>query len=72
MSALGDFLELWVERNVLPTSAERNQTARLAEKLAGHGSECLTLDDLELPPDGAEAYIEDIIVHIGEPGTASD
>lgn len=34
MSAKGvDFLELWIERNVLPTSVDRTQAARLAKKL---------------------------------------
>lgn len=74
MSAKGvDFLELWIERNVLPTSAERSQAARLAKKLKQDtASENLTLEDLELPPGEIKEYIEDIIVHVGEPGIASD
>jgi hypothetical protein len=68
-----DFLELWIERNVLPLSAPESQAARLAQKLAADATaEGLILEDLEIVNGDAEAYIRDLIVHVGEPGTASD
>ena len=68
-----DFLELWIERNVLPTSAEEDQAPRLAAKLAENvAAEGLKLEDLELENDDAEAYIRFVIVHVGEPGTPGD
>ena len=74
MSAKGvDFLELWIERNVLPRSADRTQTARLAEKLEFDAwVEGMTVEDLEIQPGKVEIYISDIIVHVGEPGTPGD
>ena len=74
MSAKGvDFLELWIERNVLPRSADRDQALRLAMKLESDAAaEHLTLQDLEIPSGEVEKYIRDIIVHVGEPGTPSD
>ena len=67
-----DFLELWIERNVLPRSAEPDQATRLAVKLATDAAaEGLKFEDLEIDGD-AEAYIRDIIVHVGEPGTPGD
>jgi hypothetical protein len=71
MSAKGvDFLELWIERNVLPTSADRTQAARLAQKLSSDAAaEGLTVEDLELQTGDVENYIRDVIVHVGEPGT---
>jgi hypothetical protein len=74
MSTKGvDFLELWIERNVLPRSADRDQALRLAMKLESDAAtENLTLEDLEIRPGEAEKYIRDIIVHVGEPGTPSD
>jgi hypothetical protein len=74
MSARGvDFLELWIERNVLPRSTDRDQALRLAMKLESDAAdEHLTLQDLEIPSGEAEKYIRDIIVHVGEPGTPSD
>jgi hypothetical protein len=74
MSVRGvDFHELWIERNVLPRSADRDQALRLAMKLEfDAGVEGLTLEDLEIQPGEAEAYIRDIIVHVGEPGTPGD
>ena len=67
-----DFLELWVERNVLPRAAEPDQAVRLAEKLAMDAvSEGLSVSDLEIEGD-IETYIRDIIVHVGEPGTPGD
>ena len=76
MTARGkDFLELWIERNVLPTSAEEDQAPRLAAKLAEDvAAQGLKLEDLELENDDAEAeaYIRFVIVHVGEPGTAGD
>ena len=74
MTARGvDFLEFWVERNVLPGSADRDQALRLAMKLdADAGAEGLTFRDLEIERGDAEAYIRDIIVHVGEPGTPGD
>ena len=65
-----DFLELWIERNVLPTSAEEDQAPRLATKLAEDlAAEGLKLQDLEIDDDDAEAYIRFVIVHVGRPGT---
>jgi hypothetical protein len=46
---------------------------RLALKLESDAvAEGLTLQDLEIPSGGVEAYIRDIIVHVGEPGTPGD
>jgi hypothetical protein len=68
-----DFLELWVERNVLPGSADRDQALRRAMKLdADAVAEGLTFSDLEIERGAAEAYIRDIIVHLAEPGTPGD
>ncbi len=74
MSTKGvDILELWIERNVLPTSADRDQALRLAMKMESDAvAENLTLEDLEIERGKAEAYIRDIIVHVGEPGTPDD
>jgi hypothetical protein len=74
MSAHGvDFLELWIERNVLPRSADRDQALRLAMKLESDAAaENLTLEDLEIQPGEVETYIRDIIVHVGEAGTPGD
>ena len=74
MTARGvDFLELWIERNVLPRSADRDQALRLAVKLESDAAtEGLTVEDLEIEPGEVEAYIRDIIVHVGEPGTPGD
>ena len=74
MTARGkDFLELWIERNVLPTSAEEDQAPRLAAKLAEDvTAEGLKLEELELDNDDAEAYIRFVIVHVGEPGAPGD
>jgi hypothetical protein len=44
-----EFLELWVERNVLPGSGDRDQALRLAMKLdADAVAEELTFGDLEI------------------------
>ena len=68
-----DFLELWIERNVLPRSPDKEQAARLAEKLISDATaEGLTLDDLEIDDGNAASYIRDIIVHVGEPGMPGD
>jgi hypothetical protein len=74
MSAKGvDFLELWIERNVLPRSADRTQAWRLAQKLEfDAAAENLSLEDLEIQPGQVETYIRDIIVHVGEPGTPGE
>ena len=74
MTARGvDFLELWIERNVLPRSADRDQALLLAVKLESDAAtEGLTVADLEIEPGEVEAYIRDIIVHVGEPGTPGD
>ena len=50
MTARGvDFLELWIERNVLPRSADRDQALRLAVKLESDAAaEDLTLQTLRL------------------------
>ena len=67
-----DFLELWLERNILPRTIGGDQATRLAEKLESDAStEGLTLQELEIE-GSAEAFIRDIIVHVGEPGVASD
>ena len=67
-----DFLELWVERNVLPRAAEPDQAARLAEKLAMDAvSDGLSVSDLEIEGD-IETFIGDVIVHVGEPGMPGD
>lgn len=73
MTARGeDFLELWVERNVLPRSQGENQAERLALKLASDVVvEGLTMEELGIDGD-AETYIRDIIVHVGEPGMPGD
>lgn len=68
-----DFLELWIERNVLPRSGDRSQASRLAQKLEfDAGVEGLSVQDLEVENNDIEGYIEDIIVHVGEPGMPSD
>ena len=74
MTARGvDFLKLWIERNVLPGSADRDQALRLAMKLdANARAEGLTFGDLEIERGAAESYIRDIIVRVGEPGTPGD
>ncbi len=73
MSAKGrDFLELWIERNVLPRNAGEDQSERLALKLANDAAvEGLTIEELEIDGD-AQTYIRDIIVHVGQPGTPGD
>ena len=74
MSTAGvDFLELWIERNILPRSASENQAARLAEKLVDDAaSEGLALKDLGIEDGNAETYLRDIIVHVGTPGIPGD
>ncbi len=73
MTARGvDFLELWVERNVLPRATGEDQATRLALKLANDAVvECLKFEELEIEGD-AESYIRDVIVHVGEPGMPGD
>jgi hypothetical protein len=73
MTARGkDFLELWIERNVLPRAAGEDQSERLALKLANDSAgEGLKFEDLEIDGD-AQTYIRDIIVHVGEPGMPGD
>lgn len=73
MSAKGvDFLELWIERNVLPRAAGEDQSERLALKLANDAAaEGLKFEELEIDGD-AQTYIRDIIVHVGEPGMPGD
>ena len=65
MTARGvDFLELWIERNVLPRAADEDQAERLALKLA---------NDVAVEGDGdAQTYLRDVIVHVGEPGIPGD
>ena len=74
MSARGTaFLQLWLERNVLTLSLERDQAPRLAQKLLQDTiDKGLELDDLEIQSGTLEDYIADIIVHVGEPGMAGD
>lgn len=74
MSARGvDFLELWTERNVLPRSGDRLQASRLAQKLGFDAAvEGLTVEDLEILNGDVQGYIEDILVHVGEPGMPGD
>lgn len=74
MTARGvDFLEGWIERNVMSPSTDRDHALRLAMKLdSDAAAEGLTFRDLEIERGAAEAYIRDIIVHIGEPGTPGD
>ena len=73
MTARGkDFLELWIERNVLPRAAGEDQAERLALKLTNDVAvEGLTFEELEIDGD-AQSYIRDIIVHVGEAGTPGD
>lgn len=73
MTARGvDFLELWIERNVLPRAAGEDQAERLALKLANDAAvEGLKFEELEIDGD-AQTYIRDIIVHVGEPGMPGD
>ena len=73
MSAKGvDFLELWIERNVLPRAAGEDQSERLALKLTNDAAaEGLKFEELEIDGD-AQTYIRDIIVHVGEPGMPGD
>ena len=73
MTARGvDFLELWIDRNVLPRAAGMDQAERLALKLANDVAvEGLKFEELEIDGD-ALTYIRDIIVHVGEPGTPGD
>ena len=74
MSARGTaFLQLWLERNVLTLSLDRDQAPRLAQKLAQDASdEGLELKDLEIHAVSVEEYLADIIIHVGEPGMAGD
>ena len=74
MTARGvEFLQLWVERNVLSRSTDRDQALRLAMKLdSDTAAEGLTFGELETERGTAEAFIRDIIVHVGEPGTPGD
>lgn len=74
MTARGvDFLELWIERNVLPRAADVDQAERLALKLANDAAvEGLKFEELEIENDDAEEYIRFVIVHVGEPGTPGD
>lgn len=63
-----DFLELWIERNVLPRAAGEDQATRLALKLANDATvEGLKFEELEIDGD-AQTFIRDVIVHVGEPG----
>ncbi len=73
MSAKGvNFLELWIERNVLPRGQGEGQAERLALKLANDlAVEGLKFEELEIDGD-AQTYIRDIIVHVGEPGMPGD
>lgn len=74
MTARGkDFLELWIERNVLPRAADEDQAPRLADKLISDtAEEGLKLEDLEIENHNAEAYIRFVIIHVGEAGTPGD
>jgi len=74
MSARGTaFLQLWLERNVLPLSLGRDQASRLGQKLVSDAkAEGLSLEDLKINPGEVEGYIRDLIVHVGEPGTPGD
>ena len=74
MSARGTaFLQLWLERNILTLSLDRDQAPRLAQKLVQDASdEGLELKDLEIESNSVEDHIADIIVHVGEPGMAGD
>ena len=74
MSARGKaFLQLWLERNILTLSLDRDQAPRLAQKLVQDASdEGLELKDLEIESNSVEDHIADIIVHVGEPGMAGD
>jgi hypothetical protein len=73
MSSRGvDFLELWIERNVLRGAGWQDQATRLALKLANDAAvEGLKFEELEIDGD-AETFIRDIIVHVGEPGMPGD
>ena len=73
MSGRGvDFLELWIERHVLPRAAGEDQAERLALKLANDAAvEGLKFEELEIEGD-AQTYIRDIIIHVGEPGIPGD
>lgn len=53
MTARGqDFLELWIERNVLPRGGGEDQSERLALKLANDVAvEGLTFEELEIDGD---------------------
>jgi hypothetical protein len=65
-----DFLELWIERTVLPHSAERDQALRLDRKLESDAeAESSTVEDRENELGEVETYIRDIIMNVGEPGT---
>jgi hypothetical protein len=67
-----NFLELWIERNVLPRAAGEDQAERLALKLANDlAVEGLTFEELEIDGD-AQSYIRDIIVHVGKAGMPGD
>jgi hypothetical protein len=67
-----DFLELWIDRNVLPRDVGEDQSERLALKLANDlAVEGLSFEELEIDGD-AQSYIRDIIVHVGKPGTPGD
>ena len=67
------FLQLWLERNVLTLALDRDQAPTLAHKLLSDAAEeGFELKDFEIRSGGVEDYIRDIIVHVGEPGMASD
>jgi hypothetical protein len=70
MTARGkDFLELWIERNVLPRAAGEDQSERLALKLANDAAvEGMKFEELEIEGD-AQTYIRNVIVQVGEAGT---
>ena len=74
MSARGvDFLELWIDGNVLPGPADRIQARKLAQKLAIDAAAAgFTLADLDLEPGEVEKYIMDKLVHVGEPPAPID
>ena len=61
------------ELSMLHAAGDQTQTTKLAQKLEfDAANEGLSLHDLELKEGDVEAYIRDLIVHVGEPGTPGD
>jgi hypothetical protein len=74
MSAKGvDFLEKWIQRNVLPNAGDRTQARKLAQKLVVDAMTArLKVWELELGDSDVEKYILDAMMQLDTPGTPGD